>query len=103
MNLSGGSNMDTIHVIKDIGHRVLSTNEDQSPKQILRCFIKEGKYGKFISLEKHWVQNMSDDNMETKWARWSVNLPYDKEEALKLSGFMRELVEEAVTAEVSTE
>ncbi len=88
--------MDTIKTIKDVGYRVLSTNEDQSPKQVLRCFIKEGKYGKFISLEKHWVQNIQEDNIETKWARWSINIPYNKEDALKLSGLIRELVEEAV-------
>ena len=93
--------MDAIRVISDVGHRVLSTNEDHSPKQILRCFIKEGKYGKFLSLEKHWVQNMSDDNIETRWARWSVNVPYNKEEALKLSGFMRELIEEAFASEAA--
>lgn len=88
--------MDTIKTIKDVGYRVLSTNEDQSPKQVLRCFIKEGKYGRFISLEKHWVQNIQEDNIETKWARWSINIPYNKEDALKLSGLIRELVEEAV-------
>jgi len=43
------------------------------------------------------------DNIETKWARWSVNIPYNKEDALKLSGFIAELVEEAVTAESGTE
>lgn len=94
--------MATVSILKDIGYRVLSTNEDQSPKQVLRCFIKEGEYGKFISLEKHWVQNMDGDNMETKWARWSVNLPYNKE-ALKLSGFIGELVEEAVATEFAEE
>ncbi|KYK27921.1 MAG: hypothetical protein HXS48_13150 [Theionarchaea archaeon] len=95
--------MATITTVRDVGYRVLSTNDDQSPKQILRCFIKEGKYGKFISLEKHWVQNINGDNIETKWARWSVNIPYNKEDALKLSGFIAELVEEAVTAESGTE
>jgi hypothetical protein len=92
--------METISTLKDIGYRVLSTNEDQSPKQVLRCFIKEGKYGKFISLEKHWVQKMTENDIETKWARWSVNFPYNEEEALKLSGFMKELVEEAVMADL---
>jgi hypothetical protein len=95
--------MDTIKTVKDIGYRVLTTNEDGSPKQILRCFVKEGKYGKFISLEKHWVQNMDGDNLDTKWARWSLNVPYDKEEALKLSGFIRELMEEAIAAEFGTQ
>ena len=95
--------MTTINTIKDVGYKVLSTNEDQSPKQILRCFIKEGKYGKFISLEKHWVQDMEGEDMETKWARWSLNIPYNREEALKLSGFISELVEDAVNADVGTE
>jgi hypothetical protein len=95
--------MTTINTIKDVGYKVLSTNEDQSPKQILRCFIKEGKYGKFISLEKHWVQDMQGEDMETKWARWSLNIPYNREEALKLSGFISELVEDAVNADVGTE
>ncbi|MBU7000241.1 MAG: hypothetical protein HXS51_05715 [Theionarchaea archaeon] len=95
--------MDTIKTVKDIGYRVLSANEDGSPKQILRCFVKEGKYGKFISLEKHWVQNMDGENLDTKWARWSLNVPYDKEEALKLSGFIRELMEEAINTEFKTQ
>ncbi|MGD2248442.1 MAG: hypothetical protein PVF58_08545 [Candidatus Methanofastidiosia archaeon] len=94
--------MTTIDTLKDIGYRVLTTNEDESPKQVLRCFIKEGKYGKFISLEKHWVQNMSEDDIETKWARWSINIPYNEEQALKLAEFIKELVEEAVTAELDT-
>ncbi len=88
--------MEPIRTIKDVGYRVLSTNEDQSPKQVLRCFIKEGKYGKFISLEKHWVQRIQGNDIETRWAKWSVNIPYSKEEALKLSGMIKELIEEAV-------
>ncbi len=95
--------MDTIKTVRDVGYRVLSTRDDGSPKQILRCFIKEGKYGKFISLEKHWVQNMQENDMETKWARWSANIPYDEEEALRLTEFMKELVGEAFSAELSTE
>jgi hypothetical protein len=91
--------MKTVTIIKDIGYRVLSTNEDQSPKQVLRCFIKEGEYGKFIALEKHWVQTMDGDTLETKWARWSVNFPYSKIEASTLSQFINELVEEAVNTE----
>lgn len=85
-----------VKTIMDIGHEVLSENEDGSPKQVLRCFIKEGEYGKFISLEKHWVRGMDGDKMETSWARWSVSFPYDKEDALKLSTFIKELVEKAV-------
>ncbi|MDY6966129.1 MAG: hypothetical protein SVM80_09220 [Halobacteriota archaeon] len=95
--------MVTISTIKDIGYKVLSTNEDQSPKQVLRCFIKEGEYGKFISLEKHWVQNIHEDDIETRWARWSITIPYDKEGALKLSRFMNELIEEAIETEFKDE
>jgi hypothetical protein len=85
--------MAEIRTIRDVGYEVLSTNEDGSPKQVLRCFIKEGRYGEFISLERHWVQSMQEGDMETRWARWSVSFPYDKDEALKLSGLMKELVE----------
>ncbi len=91
--------MTPVSTIKDIGYKVLSTNEDGTPKQVLRCFIKEGEYGKFISLEKHWVQKINGNNIETKWARWSVNFPYNKDDALRLSGFIRELVEDAINNE----
>lgn len=88
-----------IKIDKDIGYRVLTKNEDNTPKQVLRCFVKEGKYGKFISLEKHWVQNISGDDIDTKWGRWSVNIPYDKKEALNLITHMKELVEQVVQEE----
>jgi hypothetical protein len=88
-----------IKIEKDIGYEVLSTNEDNTPKQVLRCFIKEGKYGKFISLEKHWVQKMIEDEIDTKWARWSVNIPYNEKEALNLITAMKQLVEQAVNEE----
>lgn len=95
--------MVSITTIKDIGYKVLATNEDDSPRQVLKCFIKEGQYGKFISLEKHWVQNIDGDKMETNWARWSITLPYDKEGSLKLTDYMRELVEKAIETEFEDE
>ncbi|MDY6864964.1 MAG: hypothetical protein SVY15_03200 [Halobacteriota archaeon] len=95
--------MATITTVKDIGYRVLTTNEDQSPKQVLRCFIKEGEYGRFISMEKHWVQEIHGDEIETRWARWSITLPYEKEGALKLTEYMKELIEETIESEFSGE
>ena len=95
--------MVSITTIKDVGHKVLIKNDDETPKQVLKCFIKEGQYGKFFSLEKHWVQNIDGDKMETNWARWSITLPYDKEGALKLVDYMKELMSEAVEAEFEDE
>jgi len=91
--------MASITTVKDIGYKVLITNEDETPKQVLRCFIKEGQYGKFISMEKHWVQNVDGDKLETNWARWSITLPYDREGAQKLISHMKELVAQAVETE----
>ncbi len=95
--------MADINVIKDIGYKVLLNDDDGKPRQVLRCFVKEGKYGRFISLEKHWVQNQGGEgtvggSINTNWARWSVNFPYDKEQALQLSDLMRGLIDEAVKA-----
>jgi len=88
-----------VKTIREIGYRVLSENEDGSPRQILKCILKEGEYGKFFSLERHWVQSVENDRMVTKWARWTVNFPYDREEALKLAGFIDELIGDAIKSE----
>lgn len=96
--------MPDVKTIKDMGYKILMADDDGSPRQVLRCFVKEGKYGKFISLEKHWVQNMpkpgEEGEMETNWARWSVNFPYEKDQALQLSELMDELIKEAVEKEL---
>ncbi len=95
--------MASITTVKDIGYKVLITNEDETPRQVLRCFIKEGQYGKFISLEKHWVQSSEGDKLETNWARWSITLPHDKEGALKLVDHMKDLITKAVEVEFEDE
>ncbi|MHC1635649.1 MAG: hypothetical protein ACXQTS_03370 [Candidatus Methanospirareceae archaeon] len=89
-----------VRTIKDVGYRVIMRNEDGSPRQILKCFIKEGAYGKFISVESHWVQRMEGGEIaETKWARRSYSFPYDKKKALEYCDFLKELVEEAFKVE----
>jgi hypothetical protein len=42
---------------------------------------------------------MIEDEIDTKWARWSVNIPYNEKEALNLITAMKQLVEQAVNEE----
>ncbi len=87
----------SIKTLKDVGYRVIMKSEDGSPRQVLRGFIKEGNYGKFISVETHWVQKMEGKKIiESQWARKTYSFPYDQERALGKWNSVRELIEEAL-------
>jgi len=87
----------SIKTLKDVGYRVIMKSEDGSPRQVLRCFVKEGNYGKFISVETHWVQKMEGEKIiESQWARKTYSFPYNQERALEKWTSVRELIEEAL-------
>lgn len=88
-----------VRTLRDIGYRVIMRSEDGSPRKVWRCLIKEGNYGKFISIEQHWVRRMEGKKIaESEWARKSFNFPYDKERALSTWNAVKELIEEALGA-----
>jgi hypothetical protein len=89
----------SIRTLKDVGYRVIMKNEDGTPKQVLRAFVKEGNYGKFISIEQHWVRKMEGKKIvESDWARKTYSFPYDKERALGKWNAVMELLEAALRA-----
>jgi len=86
----------SIKTVRDVGYRVIMKNEDGTPKQVLRCFVKEGQYGKFISIEQHWVRRMEGKKIvESDWARKTYSFPYDKERALGKWNAVLELLKES--------
>lgn len=86
-----------IKELKDVGYRVILKNEDGSPRLVWRCFVKEGQYGKFISIEQHWVRRMDGKTIvESDFGRKRFNFPYDKEKALAMFKSIRELLGEAL-------
>ncbi len=87
--------MSAIKVVKELGARIIAMKDDGTPRQILKGYIKEGRSGKFISIEKHWVQTDLEEFTDSKWARWSISIPYDRDKAIALIENMKELVEEA--------
>jgi hypothetical protein len=93
-----------IRILKDVGYKVIMKKDDGSPRQVLRCFVKEGDYGKFISVETHWVQKMEGKKIvDSQWARKTYSFPYDKERALEKWNSVRELIEKALGAGASAE
>jgi len=87
----------SIKTLRDVGYRVIMKGEDGSPKKVWRCLVKEGNYGKFISVEQHWVRRMQEGKIaESDWARKSFNFPYDKEKALATWNSIKELLEDAL-------
>jgi hypothetical protein len=88
-----------IKTVKDVGYRVIMKREDGSPRLVWRCFVKEGQYGKFISVEQHWVQKMEGKKIiESQWAKKRYSFPYDREKASEMLKSLRELVENAFAA-----
>jgi len=84
-----------VRTVREIGYRVLMRNADGTPRQVLRCFVKEGEYGRFLSIERHWVQRMEGEEIvESKWAGRVINFPCDRRRALAMLNSIRELVEE---------
>lgn len=94
----------SIKIVSDVGYRVIMKNEDGSPKKVWKCFIKEGNYGKFISVEQHWVRKMEGKKIvESDWARKSINFPYDKEKAFATWDSIKELLGDALGAGADAE
>jgi len=63
----------------------------------LRCFVKEGQYGKFISIEQHWVRRMDGGKIvESDFGRKRFNFPFDKEKAFSMRDSIVGLLEEAL-------
>ena len=88
-----------VRTLRDVGYRVIMRSEDGSPRKVWRCLIKEGNYGKFISIEQHWVRRMEGKKIaESDWARKSFNFPYDKEKAFATWNAVKELIVEALGA-----
>lgn len=89
----------SIKTVRDVGYRVIMRSEDGSPRKVWRCLIKEGSYGKFISIEQHWILRMEGNRIaESEWAKKSFNFPYDKERAFATWNSVKELIVEALGA-----
>ena len=87
----------SIKILKDVGYRVIMKNEDGTPRQVLRGFIKEGDYGKFISVETHWVQKMDGEKIvDSQWARKSYTFPDDQGRAHEKWNYVKELLDIAL-------
>jgi hypothetical protein len=86
-----------IRTVRDVGYRVILKNEDGTPKKVWRCLVKEGNYGKFISIEQHWVRRMDGKKIaESDWARKSFNFPFDRDKAFATWNSIMELLEAAL-------
>jgi len=91
--------MSEIRTVKDVGYRVILKKEDGSPRLVWRGFVKEGQYGKFISIEQHWVRSMQGGKIaESDFARKRFSFPYDKEKALAMFKSIKELLGDAFGA-----
>jgi len=86
-----------IKIVKDVGYRVIMKNEDGTPRQVLRGFVKEGDYGKFIAVEAHWVQKMDGEKIvDSQWARKSYTFPDDQGRAHEKWNYVKELLDIAL-------
>ncbi|KAF5429069.1 hypothetical protein C5S39_09530 [Candidatus Methanophagaceae archaeon] len=86
-----------IKIVKDVGYRVIMKNEDGTPRQVLRGFLKEGDYGKFISVETHWVQKMDGEKIiDSQWARKTYTFPDDQGRAHEKWNYVKELLDIAL-------
>ena len=89
----------SIRTVKDVGYRVILKKEDGSPRLVWRGFVKEGQYGKFISIEQHWVRRMDGKKIvDSDFGKKRFNFPYDKDKALGMFKQVRELLEDAFGA-----
>jgi hypothetical protein len=88
-----------IVTLKDVGYRVILENEDGTPRLVWRGFVKEGQYGKFISIEQHWVRKMEGDKIvDSNFGRKRFNFPYEKEKSLAMFKSIKELLGAALGA-----
>lgn len=93
-----------ITILKEVGYRVILRNDDDSPRLVWRCFVKEGQYGKFISIEQHWVRQMEGEKIvDSDFGRKRFNFPYDKEKAFAMRDSIVGLLEEALETSDDTD
>ncbi|MEA3488422.1 MAG: hypothetical protein U9R10_04125 [Euryarchaeota archaeon] len=86
-----------IKIVKDVGYRVIMKNDDGTPRQVLRGFVKEGDYGKFIAVETHWVQKMDGEKIiDSQWARKTYTFPDDQGRAQEKWNYVKELLDIAL-------
>jgi hypothetical protein len=87
----------SVKTIRDVGYRVILKNEEGTPRLVWRGFVKEGQYGKFISIEQHWVRRMEGKKIvESDFARKRFNFPFDKDKATAMWKSVNELLEGAL-------
>lgn len=87
----------SIRTLRDVGYRVIMRREDGSPRLVWRGFLKEGQYGKFISIEQHWVRRMEGKKIaESDIGKKRFNFPYDKEKAFAMLNSIKGLLEDAL-------
>jgi len=89
----------SVRILRDVGYRVILKKEDGSPRLVWRGFVKEGQYGKFISIEQHWVRSMQGGKIvESDFGKKRFNFPYDKEKAFAMFKSIKELLGDAFGA-----
>ncbi len=89
----------SIKTLKDVGYRVILKNEDGTPRLVWRGFVKEGQYGKFVSIEQHWVRKMEGKKIvDSDFGRKRFNFPYDKDKAFAMRDSVVGLLEDALGA-----
>jgi len=82
-----------IDIVKDLGYKVIMKNEDGSPRLVWRGFVKDGQYGKFVSIEKHWVKRMEGKKItDSEFERKRFTFPYDKAKAFAMFNSVKELL-----------
>jgi len=94
----------SIKTIRAVGYRVISESPDGTPKTVWRGFVKEGQYGKFISIERHFVRRMEGKKIvESNRSGKFINFPYDKDKAFPMLESIKGLVEDALGASAGTD
>ncbi|MEA2075897.1 MAG: hypothetical protein U9O85_09280 [Euryarchaeota archaeon] len=89
----------SIKTLKDVGYRVILKKEDGTPRLVWRGFVKEGQYGKFVSIEQHWVRKMEGKKIvDSDFGRKRFNFPYDKDKAFAMRDSVVGLLEAALGA-----
>jgi len=93
-----------VRILRDVGYRVISKSPDGTPKTVWRGFVKEGQYGKFISIERHFVRRMEGKKIvESDRSGKFINFPYDKDKAFPMLNSIKGLVEDALGASAGVE
>jgi len=92
-----------VEVLKKIGWLPISKDEAGKPKQIWLAAIKKGQYGVFISIERHWVRELTSKGAvkETRFAGTSINFPIDPKRCEEMLNSVTKLVKQAIKEAVN--